>query len=309
MVRTQPFADMTKQRKRRGKKEPPSRARCNAVDDFVAQLQRQRQKQQSNEIAAAAASAATPLAEKDVSVTSSIYQHRNSEPKSAGHFQYDPIRKRYFPKSMFTSGHYDPCAQRIRKPSPVGKATDASTNNIENERVRRLKGSNVSINDVRRIVFRGTCLSRLCNNGECAMQLKGRRRKPRDDTIRACSKPPYNHCSERTSLLLTCSLEYCASIHRRNAMVSKMVSVIVLARRATIIPNMSSLDDIRKEMSRFIHPAAPYFKETSRRKILSYTAWPVESLTNGTRHPGTNTMKSPQWFSILQPLQRREELL
>ena len=282
---------MTKQRKRRGKKEPPSKARCNDIDDVVAQLQRQRQKQRSN---AAAALEATSL---DANMTSSLSQHRNSEPKSAGHFQYDPIRKRYFPKSMVVSrGNYDPRAQRIRKPSPGAKAA----NNCENVRVRRLKGSNVSIDDVRRIVFRRTCLSRIFNNGECAIQLKGRRKKPRDD-IRANCKPPYNFCSERTSLLLTCSLEYCASIHRRNVMVSKMVSVIVLARRATIIPNMSTLDDIRKEMLRSMHPATHHFRETSQGKILSYTAWPVDSFTNGTTQPGTNTIKSPQWFSILHP--------
>lgn len=296
---------MTKRRKRRIKNLSPSKARCDAVDDdIVAQLRRQRRQQQQQSNATISAVANRTPSElslhKDPNVISSADQHRNIEYKSVGKFQYDPIRKRYFPKSIFASyGSDDPCTQRIRTQTPVaagGKVVNANNMNIEEQQLLRRSGY-VSDKELTMIVFRGICLSKiLFNSGECptSLTLQDKRKKKnfRDD-VRDCYYPPI-HCTERTSLLLTCSLEYCASSHRRNA-IATMLSPLVIARRATIVPNMSTLDDIRKgTRTRFLH------FPTNHNDIRSYSAWRVES---------QNAKQSSQWYSILHPFQRRGDRL
>jgi hypothetical protein len=56
---------------------------------------------------------------------------------------------------------------------------------------------------------------------------------------------------------------------------------------------MSTLDDIRKGAKRFLN------SPTNLNDIRSYSAWRVES---------QNSKQSPQWYSILHPLQRRGDL-
>ncbi len=321
---------MTKQRNRRGKKSPPPpKDRFDVIDDnidIVAQLQRQRKRQEEQsaaaaDTAAADAAAAVPLLAanakcRDNQRTCPSQQHQNQ--KNNGHFQYDPVKKRYFPKSIFTShGNYDACANGIRK-RIQGSAEDVMVegrNKIIDKQNLLLRWSGngyVSFKDVRRIVFRGACLSMIPNSDAITSSpslqqhggttTKTKHTKDRDDTKA--------FCTERTSLLLACSLQYCASTHRRNALVSTMIGPIVLARRARIIPVVSTLEDIRKGTKQMFNHYSPINvnKCKSQRKIRSYSAWEVDSQKHKTTtaHHGVDAVvvQSEKWFSILQPLQR-----
>lgn len=116
----------------------------------------------------------------------------------------------------------------------------------QNLLLRRSGNGYVSFKDVRRIVFRGACLSMIPNSdaitsSSSLQQHRGTTRKTKHTKDRDDTKA---FCTERTSLLLACSLQYCASTHRRNALVSTMIGPIVLARRARI--NMLVTDRLKK---------------------------------------------------------------
>lgn len=263
-------------------------------DDIVAQLQRQRQKQaqQAKQCATVATITNTPRELSPAGIDAS----RNG--RSMGKFQYDPATKRYFPKSDFaTNGNNNACTQQIQK--QLQFIDNADANNIEMKRY----GDNVTTSDIRSMIFRGPCLlnDNICNsNGQHAYSSLlwhggQKRKKLRAVTRIEDSSPPFSG-TQRMAILQTTSLEYCSSFRRRNAIVSKL-EPITIARRATVKPNLSTLERLRSETKIWTHQ----FACDGRQQKRQLNAWPIQS-TKSRSEPSS----AHQLYAMLRPLSNQE---
>mmetsp|Transcript_9278 Transcript_9278/g.16176 ORF Transcript_9278/g.16176 Transcript_9278/m.16176 type:complete len:446 (+) Transcript_9278:115-1452(+) len=289
-------------------------------DDIVAQLQlqRQRQKQQSKERAVAADNSQnTEPSPTDPKATRPSDKHDAAKCEGNGDFQYDPILKRYFPKSTFQShGNNDVCIQRIQK-KIAPKEVDANSNKqrwlLMNEEPFHLTRGNVTDDDVRRVIFRGMRLpTNRCNNGDLSTLIshsgkkKKKQRNNADLPSQKIESPPPIPCTERTTFLLATSLEYCTITQRRNAIAS-MLGPMSVARRAKVVPTQSTLETIQNNTKKCMHsyidreesayeePIRPYAGSIQRQK-----SWTGDSVQG-------SSLKMQRWFSMLHPLKAPRE--
>lgn len=202
------------------------------MDDVMAQRQRQREKQKS-----------------DVQMSSSTADDqmmseaaRNEQPKSMGGFIYDPVLKRYLPKSAYKSnGNNDVCIQRIQNEAGKQKnMMDAHESKwCQDDKSATSLGAVID-RDVRRIVFRASSLrfSSSLQNKSASMESRAsstppekkskKRKKPRNCNKLIVSEhansndtmgQSYNmhSCSPMSIIVLATSLSYCSSTRRKDA--------------------------------------------------------------------------------------------
>ena len=242
-------------------------------DDIVAQLERQRQKQAQQKL-------------NDSPIQNSV--EAVAKERRVGKFQYNPITKRYFPKSTFTAnGNNDACIQRVQKHLLV--TTDVST--IDNQ-LRRPAGA-LTIGDIRWISFRRARLyndNMYHNNGQRPNTIH-EKKKLRANTVK--KSPPFFPCTERTKLLLTTSLEYCAMSRKRN-LIYNMLGPIIIAKRATITPNLSTLERLRSKSEDFT-------KCNERSQARQFNAFPIHKWSRNDVKSRSDSSSS-ELFSMLLPL-------
>jgi hypothetical protein len=285
--------------------------------EIIAQLQLQRKKharQLLREESVAATIATSQGTREDPSTygldgSRKVEKRRRSTPECErsvmGNFRYDPTLKRYFPKSAFAAtdkNNNDACILRIRKristPKNEHDGCIVDARNLISEK-GPLHGGIVSNGDMRRIAFRGTCLpnDKVFHIEQCASYSSPshdqKRKKLLANEIDANILPPFP-CSERTKLLLTTSLEYCTTSTRRNAIVSRMLGPMSIARKATMTPTLSTLEMLRNETKKSTHLYTN--RRCDGRPIQPFYAWRVHA------------SKSREWFSMLHPLRSSQGL-
>lgn len=244
-------------------------------NDIVAQLQRQRQKQ----------------AQQKLLNESSNFVEAVALERRVGNFQYNPITQRYFPKSTFTTnGSTDACIQRAQKHLLV-TTDDDNNSTIDNDQLRRPAGA-LTIGDIRRTSFRRAFLynySMYHNNGQRPSTIH-EKKKLRANTVK--KSPPFP-CTERTKLLLTSSLEYCAMSRKRN-LIYNMLGPIIIAKRATITPNLLTLERLRSKTEDFT-------KCSERSQARQFNAFPIHKWCRNVVKSRSDSSSS-ELFSMLIPL-------
>ena len=297
-----------------------------AMDDILAQLQRQREKkkqQQSKEdetSSGAAASIPVPQHHDDTSTISSSTASFKQTQKTnvlSGKYHYDPTTKRYYPSSTLKSnGNNDVCIQRIQEKKQMlqdnmgckvdGSIKSNNSNNMVEDGFLCRRGA-VADEDIRRIIFRGSaCLMSNINEGEemSTISLDGKRNPikkkqrrhnnvnhlPTDTkTVERRRRIP---CTERTSQLLSTSLQYCANIQKRRA-VSSMLGPMSVARKAKIVSTSSTLEDVKRNTK--LYNIQSYYSIDRREEGL-------EALLQPFAMKQQQFEKSSTWLSILFPL-------
>ena len=286
---------MTKSRRNNGKKKNKQRHGSNPAsnsdrgqsnndavgvddDDIIAQLQRQRQKQAQQKFNESPIQNSVEAVAKETRV---------------GIFQYNPITKRYFPKSTFTAnGSNDACIQRVQK-HLLATLDDNTIDNLGNDQLRR-PASALTIGEIRRISFRR---ARLYNHAPSIYHNNGQRpstihdkKKLRANTVK--KSPPFP-CTERTKLLLTTALEYCPISRKRN-LIYNMLGPIIIAKRATITSNSSTLLSLRNKSEDFT-------KCNERSQARQFNAFPIHKWSQNVFKSRSDSSSS-ELFSMLLPL-------
>lgn len=296
-----------------------------AMDDILAQLQRQREKRKQQQTkedqtsSAAAASIQVPQHHDDTSTTSNIASSKQTQKTNvlSGKYHYDPTTKRYYPRSTLKSnGNNDVCIQRIQEKKQMlqdnmGCKVDGpiKSNNDNMEDGFFYHGGAVTDEDVRRVIFRGTCLmSNICKNGGEDMStitLDGKRNPSKKKQRRHNN---VNHlptetktverrripCTERTSLLLSTSLQYCTNIQKRKA-VSSVLGPMSVARKAKIVSTSSTLEDVKRNTKQYNMQS--YYSIDRQDEGLETLLQPF-----ATTICKSSTSASCRWFSMLCPL-------
>ena len=101
-------------------------------------------------------------------------------------------------------------------------------------------------------------------------------------------------CTERTSLLLSTSLQYCANIQRRNA-ISSMLGPMSVARKAKIVSTSSTLEDVKRNTKQYNMQS--HYSIDRREEGLETCLQPF-----ATTICKSSTSASCRWFSMLCPL-------
>ncbi|KAL3802216.1 hypothetical protein HJC23_001760 [Cyclotella cryptica] len=296
------------------------------MDDVLAQLRRQREKQKERDV--------------DPSSTSSEIQrhasaNKNDRARSMGGFFYDPILKRYLPRSVFKpNGNNDVCIQRIQQASIYKhESIDTKPKSINSSRLGSF--GTVTDRDLRMVVFRGCCIKPRVASMSPRDRGYGRQKKRKKQSsniniegkqnntdrrnnisVRGHEAPsaihpleePHNAtlpCSEKSIVLLASSLSYCSSTTRRRTIAST-VAPLCIARRLEIVPTVATRDML---LSANKIGCIVTSNETSTAK--SCTVGKPEEL-KGINHGAsakTNAVPPPNWFSMLHPINmaRRRE--
>jgi hypothetical protein len=281
------------------------------MDDVMAQLQRQRERQRLDEAAA--------------SSTDGVAYGCN--PISLGKFRYDPILKRYLPKSTFKSnGNNDVCIQRMQRASIAPKA-ESKCSSME-------KSSScfaaVDTRGIRRLVFRGCCLRQTCVDSGSASAVtnerknKSKKRKSRRknldhidnedkfkhnnlETINDCNvegSQLYNKiaCSDMSIVLLATSLSYCSSTRRNN--VATILGQISTARELEVVPSLVTKDMLfeRNKIGCLVASG-----ENGHNRNLGQMKQPEVDCSHESQEDTINhsrkTIEIPSiWYSMLKPI-------
>jgi hypothetical protein len=230
------------------KSKPRGTGSDDVMADVMAQLRRQREKRKADDAAESSVVHPTSGADGNRVVVNAALN--TCAPKSMGRFCYDPVLKRYLPKSAYKSnGNNDECIQRLQKESrkkmgaidskPISRASAANT---------RSSSGAVFDYDLRRVLFRGCCL-RTESGSHVASHLystqvkvdKKRKKRSKQGTTKystkclntleqkLCTHP----CSERSIILLATSLSYCSSTRRRR--VASVIGAIYIARGLEVV--------------------------------------------------------------------------
>lgn len=283
------------------------------MDDIVAQLRRQREKKQQQSKEASS----SPAADTDQCKNTNLETTHDDIKKntSIGDFQYDPVMKRYLPKSAYKPhGNNDVCIQRVQKERKVNKLHDAKEVLVNNDNLFQLRG-NVTDGDIQRVVFRGTYLPRSSNIGDVASLQsksgKNKRKKRCNNTNLQIHKKDFiqsQHqsmpCSDRTALLLKTSLEYCTNTARRNAITS-LLGPMSIARRAEIVPTQSTLKVIQNGTKKYNNSYVD-LEEYGYNEPTRPFAEPSQECQQSV---GTALGKHGIWFSMLHPIKTPREML
>jgi len=333
------------------KKKPKQRSNHESIDDnddnddndddIIAQLQRQRLKSKAAAATATISADCSSPTSKDTKPPPSNPNVKrpakhtaatasNCQGGDGGGFQYDPILKRYFPKSAFQShGNNDICIQRIQKQITATNNDvdgDSSKNDemLINDRAFHLKG-NVTDHDVRRVIFRGIRLPtyECSNSGGMLSSMNsqsGKKRKTQrnnNNSNRHCSDQklenspsPSIPCTARTTFLLTTSLEYCTMTQRRSALASMLVPMSV-AKTAKVVPNQSTLETLQNDTKRCMHsyidkeclhdePLGPFERSTTNHHRQ-------QSRMGHSTVKGSSMGMQRRWFSMLPPIKSQRE--
>lgn len=308
------------------------------MDDILAQLRLQRHKQREAAAVPPLANAADAVgategsregASSDTSHPSLWYtkntkqrrrRHgsttKRNEAKSMGNFIWDPVLKKYFPKSAFNpNGNNDVCIQRVQQASNAKSREQTDTESRvdkaqHGQQIGAIKGW-----ELQRVVYRGTSLKLYSSNhdqigGDSHSVSKQKKRKKRYNTKAHGGHTESNRrdninnswaptCSERSVLLLTASLSYCTSTSRRMTIVS-ILSPTCIARRADVVPTVTTKDSLQRRCVRSskgceLSDAA---KIRHDRGCAQKKTQPQPSMKNNHNHATT----IPNWFSMLHPI-------
>ncbi len=233
-----------------------------------------------------------------------------------GKFRYDPSSGRYYPISALGTTYERDRDVRVRlirgRISTTERERDGEERIVDATEYtsgggpprRRRHGGIVSCGDVCRIAFRATCpptdtafhIERWRSSSSSLSRDRRGEEPPANDDCASGPSPTPFPCSERTRLLLTTSLEYCATSTRRNAIVSTMLGPTSVARKANVTPASSTLETLRNEtrMSARLHTDG----RCDGRTMRPYYAWRVRASISIPPLP----RPVDEWFSMLRPL-------
>lgn len=101
--------------------------------------------------------------------------------------------------------------------------------------------------------------SSLNNNNNASNQLPNHLVESKEEAV-----PVVLPCTQRTSLLLLASRQYCSSEHKQNR-INKLLGPLCVARKATIVSTLSKLEDIEQKHTQDIdRPTMPTYPIQSR---------------------------------------------
>ena len=283
------------------RKKAQARRNKDIMDDVMAQLHRQREQQSSK---------LKTNKSNNPPLTDSI----GYTPKSIGHFRYDPVLKRYLPKTAYKSnGNNDVCIQRIQKASMNGKKSTKLENRSQNANEGATSSCGIFTDkEICRVVFRGCCLRHNYEEDQSLVTLgqlgrEKRSKKPKklrkynnvanhsefsykEDSMR--SIPPVEHsdvsyqtfaCSERSIVLLVTSLSYCSSSRRHD--ISSILAQLSFTRRLRAVSTVATRNMLLK------------------RNRVACTVTRKENGWNSMSSILNNPMSDcDQWYSMLWPL-------
>lgn len=284
------------------------------MDDILAQLRRQREKQKEHVME-------PTLTSSDASA------NKNNTAISVRGFRYDPILKRYLPKSAFKpNGNNDVCIQRIRQAS-ICKHEPQEANLNSRSSSRLFSCGAVTDSELRMVVFRGCCIKASVASSSPGDHGHGKNKKRKKQSSnmndKQCNidrhsnctvngnmassavdvndREPHNAtlpCSEKSVVLLVFSLSYCSTANRRTNLASKLVPLCI-ARRLEVVPTVATKDMLLVEnkigcivASNEISTAnTPTGGKTEERKGITHKASAI-----------TTALPLHNWFSMLHPI-------
>lgn len=215
------------------------------MDDVMAQLRRQREKQKLDEAAAS---------KESITPNSSDAAGNQTPHKSMGKFRYDPILKRYLPKSTYKSnGNNDACIQRMQQVYGQKKnAIDAKSNALRLSVSDRHLSCAINDREIRKVVFRGFGLraTSTCKSSSMTEQAHGKSRKKQrkhkmDLTDEEKWKNKLFACTEKSIVLLTTSLSYCSSARRKN--IASILGPMCIARGLEVVATVATTTTLREK--------------------------------------------------------------
>jgi hypothetical protein len=252
-------------RRKQGKEKPSARNQSNDVmEDVMEQLRKQRQKRSD------AAAASNMVHDRAEDITKDDEQQRPAD--LMGNFRYDPILKRYLPKSTLKpNGNNDACIQQMQQAS-LEKLELLVERHID-DAIGQFSATTVTDGEMRRIIFRGYCLKSNVEHktenivdNHCADRnmsysgerehRKSKKRKKQNDKIhfngkKADTDDAFNHayktklpCSEKSILLLAASLSYCTASRRKTT--ASILGPLCIARGLDIAPTVATKDMLLK---------------------------------------------------------------
>eukprot|EP00956_Cyclotella_meneghiniana_P016787 scaffold26817_cov38-Cyclotella_meneghiniana.AAC.2 len=264
------------------------------MDDVMAQLRRQREKQKSS----ATSTNERPKKPIDPSIVDT--STNTTAPKSMGKFSYDPVLKRYLPKSAYKSnGNNDVCIQKLQLTNR--EKSEAKSNTLEkksktNNKDVSLPGINTD-GEIRRIAFRGNSLRR-------GLQSKNKKRKKQSKkhNDNGNNDMQYNNifsCSEKSIVMLATSLSYCSSSRRQT--IATILGELSTARGLENVSNTVTKDMLRKTDAVGYIVKSEDGMNTSRKEIDAA----VRSNSRGQKsevHKQSQPSRPSTWYSMLSPM-------
>eukprot|EP00956_Cyclotella_meneghiniana_P021241 scaffold38441_cov21-Cyclotella_meneghiniana.AAC.1 len=298
-------------RKRPPKQSSKSNSSNNKImDDVMAQLRRQREKQKSNE---ASATSTDERPEKPIDPSITDTSTNTTAPKSMGKFRYDPVLKRYLPKSAYKSnGNNDVCIQKLqrtnREKSEEKSDTKEKISNTNNKD-ESLPGIDTD-EEIRRIAFRGISLRRGSNNysqqilSSFGFENKNKKRKKQSKkhNDNGNNDRQYNNifsCSEKSIVMLATSLSYCSSSRRQT--IATILGELSTARGLENVSNTVTKDMLRKTDAVGCIVKSEDGMNTSRKEIDAANG----SNSRGQKsevHKQSQRSRPSTWYSMLSPM-------
>ena len=281
-------------RKRIQKKQSKniSNDEVDVMDDVMAQLRWQREKQTLDE-AAPSELLLCPFDTTDKQTTH----------KPIGKFRYDPILKRYLPKSAYKSnGNNDACIQRLQQ--VYCKRNDANDTKLSvsslNVSGRLFLSGVMNDQDIRKVIFRGIALRATSTYGSSSSTsekmpqkriTKHRKHKmdiPAGAIYMEEKLKTRFECTQKSIILLATSLSYCSSERRKNiaSILGPMCISHGLEVVGTIITKTTSQDTIGKAIERKV--------EVGQHQPIANADLPTNA--------EANIQARQSWLSMLHPI-------
>lgn len=298
-------------------KSRPHGNESDVMADVMAQLRRQREKRKTEDAVTSSAVHSSSVTDSNRDVVDAA-SNDCAPKKSIGKFRYDPVLKRYLPKSAYESnGNNDKCIQRLQKGNRKKMMTIDST-------FSRASAAATSYGapfdyDLRRVLFGGCCLRNhsstyhyyaaySLHSAEIKVDQKRKKRskqsKTKDHTkcVHNLEQQPNIHpCSERSIILLATSLSYCSNTRRRRLV--SALGTLYISRALGVVPSVATTHMlIERNKIGCVIPDEEKRQRSTHQTICSHRNSDTESKLAAADSSTKKAGSTITWHSLLTPI-------
>jgi hypothetical protein len=297
-------------------KSKPHGNESDVMADVMAQLRRQREKRKTEDAAASNAVHSSSVTDSNREVVDAA--SNDSAPKLMGKFRYDPVLKRYLPKSAYESnGNNDKCIQRLQKVNRKKMMTIDST--FARASVDTTSSVASFDYDLRRVLFRGCCsrnhsttyhdrATSSLHSAEVTVDHKRKKRSKQSKTKDSTKcihnleqQPNIQSCSERSIILLATSLSYCSNT-RRQKLVSAL-GTLYTSRALRVVPSVATTHMlIERNKIGCVIPDDDKRQRSTHQTICSHRNSDTESKLAAGDSSTKKAGSTLTWHSLLTPI-------